>query len=264
MPMLKENSSPYRGRSQIQLEHSPGTHTALASPRLSTSEQRSGAQQDPSLMVQPKQKPQAAIEKKTEHVQGSVVPKAAQQSGDCLDDLKLAGVAFSLVATPANTGACGIDEAVTIRSMNVSRRQVSFADQPLLNCRFALQFTRWVSESAVPLVLGKMNTEILNVSTGPGYECRGRNGDSSAKLSEHAYGNAVDVTVIATVDGRKIGIAEALNSSSPFYDVLRGLRTTACGYFTTVIGPGANEAHKDHFHFDMGRHGNSDRYRICQ
>jgi hypothetical protein len=42
------------------------------------------------------------------------------------------------------------------------------------------------------------------------------------------------------------------------------LRTSACGYFTTVLGPGSNEAHKNHFHFDLALHGRSDNYRICE
>ena len=42
------------------------------------------------------------------------------------------------------------------------------------------------------------------------------------------------------------------------------LRTSACGYFTTVLGPGSNEAHKNHLHFDLALHGKSDNYRICQ
>lgn len=32
---------------------------------------------------------------------------------------------------------------------------------------------------------------------------------------------------------------------------LKELHTGACGLFTTVLGPAANRAHRDHFHFDM-------------
>jgi hypothetical protein len=45
---------------------------------------------------------------------------------------------------------------------------------------------------------------------------------------------------------------------------LKGLRGSACGYFTTVLGPGANEAHKEHFHFDLGQHGKTDNFKICE
>jgi hypothetical protein len=42
------------------------------------------------------------------------------------------------------------------------------------------------------------------------------------------------------------------------------LRTSACGYFTTVLGPGADAAHASHYHFDLGVHGKSGNYRICK
>ena len=32
---------------------------------------------------------------------------------------------------------------------------------------------------------------------------------------------------------------------------LRRLHKGACGTFGTVLGPEANEAHRDHFHFDL-------------
>jgi hypothetical protein len=31
-----------------------------------------------------------------------------------------------------------------------------------------------------------------------------------------------------------------------------------------VLGPGSNAAHESHFHFDLGKHGNSGNYRICE
>jgi hypothetical protein len=42
------------------------------------------------------------------------------------------------------------------------------------------------------------------------------------------------------------------------------LRMTACGYFTTVLGPGADPQHETHLHLDMLMHGGSANYRICE
>jgi hypothetical protein len=41
-------------------------------------------------------------------------------------------------------------------------------------------------------------------------------------------------------------------------------RTAACGYFTTVLGPGANAAHASHFHFDLAMRGKNGDHRICE
>jgi hypothetical protein len=42
---------------------------------------------------------------------------------------------------------------------------------------------------------------------------------------------------------------------------LRRLHTGACGVFGTVLGPEANEAHRNHFHFDLAHRRNS---AFCQ
>ena len=137
-------------------------------------------------------------------------------------------------------------------------------EEPLLSCRFARQFTRWIAESGAALVRTHGGTSLAAIATGPGYDCRGRNGDIGTKLSEHGKGQAVDIASFSLENGTRIEVAEAQNSASKFFTLLRGLRTSACGYFTTVLGPGSNTAHASHFHFDIGKHGKSDNYRICE
>ena len=136
-------------------------------------------------------------------------------------------------------------------------------DNPTLNCRFARQFTLWLSDAGAAVVFAQMNTNLAQISTGPGYECRGRNGDISAELSEHAFGNAVDITTIATADGRTIRVSDAIMTNSPAFQLLRGLRMTACGYFSTVLGPGATPPMRL-TSISTGPHGKSHAYRICQ
>ena len=183
---------------------------------------------------------------------------------ECLAALRMSNVEFETVATPVSNGTCQVDMPVRLLAVLTPRGRVVLPDKPILNCRFARQFALWLSDAGAAVVSARMNTTLAKVSTGPGYECRGRNGDASAKLSEHAFGNAVDITTLATADGRTIQISDALVATSPAFPLLRGLRTTACGYFTTVLGPGANAAHASHFHFDLGLHGKSDTYRVCQ
>jgi len=47
------------------------------------------------------------------------------------------------------------------------------------------------------------------------------------------------------------GAAGADAANTPEGDFLRRLHKGACGVFGTVLGPEANEAHRDHFHFDL-------------
>ena len=44
---------------------------------------------------------------------------------------------------------------------------------------------------------------------------------------------------------------------------LRDVRKAGCGPFTTVLGPGSDSYHSDHFHFDLAQRGKSGRSLYC-
>ena len=81
-------------------------------------------------------------------------------------------------------------------------------------------------------------------------------------MSAHALGLAVDVTGFQFADGTELPIKPP--ASGPPDPALAAIRRAACGWFTTVLGPGSDAFHTDHMHLDIQRHGASDRYRICQ
>jgi hypothetical protein len=196
-----------------------------------------------------------------------VIPKETLPSDDndtCLQKLRAAGAKFTVPATNVDSGSCHVENPVHLNSVNALGSSVQLPEGPLFNCKFALQFSKWLKESGVPILTAQLGSPIKKISTGPGYECRGRNGDSSAKISEHGFGNAVDITTLGMQDGRTLNVEEAINPNAANSGVWHGLRASACGYFTTVLGPGSNAAHAKHFHFDMGVHGKSGNYRICE
>ena len=196
--------------------------------------------------------------------QASAPSAATGVDESCMSQLKGAGVRFEVAVAPADGPSCQIETPVRMFAVETATGIITLPENPLLNCKFALQFSLWLSDAAAPGVATRKNSRLARVATGPGYECRGRNGDSTSKFSEHATGNAVDITTFTLEDGRIIQVAEAGDLSAASYQLLRGLRTTACGYFSTVLGPGSNAAHASHFHFDMGRHGKSASYKICE
>lgn len=183
---------------------------------------------------------------------------------DCQMRLDRLGLAFTPKPTFASSGNCTLTDPVVLSSLNLDDGKVVFPDQPVLNCSFAETFAKWVKEKGDPAVRREAKSGLSVIYTGPGYECRGRNGDGSAKLSEHGYGNAVDITLFKLKDGRTFQVADALNPVSPAFATLKSMRFTACESFSTVLGPGANSAHAEHFHFDNGRHGKTGTYRICE
>ena len=187
------------------------------------------------------------------------LPKDSARKDDtesCFQELRAIGAKFTVAAATVNYGKCTVQNPVNLRSVTVKGNTIDLPEAPLLNCKFALQFSKWLSESGAPILSAQLNSPVERISTGPGFECRGRNGDGTAKVSEHGYGNAVDISTFRLRNGKTLNVGDST--------LLPGVRASACGYFTTVLGPGSNAAHASHFHFDMGAHGKSGNYRICQ
>jgi hypothetical protein len=219
---------------------------------------------------EPKPKPEAPKTQVAVQTPGTMPPAASPVPPDltlaiaCRSKLASLGVSFEAINSPIASGSCSVANPVKLAALKLPNAAIDFPDGPTLNCEFAVQFVEWLRDTGAPIVRAQANSPVAKLWTGPGYECRGRNGDAAAKTSEHGFGNAVDITNLKLEDGRMLEVKEALTPSSPAYATLKGLRGSACGYFTTVLGPGANAAHETHFHFDAGKHGKSDNYKICE
>jgi hypothetical protein len=191
---------------------------------------------------------------------------AAHDDDACLARLRAADIRFDIPATPvAARSACAIDVPVRLRSVATKTRgvtEIRLPEEPVVSCQFAERLTAWLSKLVAPLIAGRMSTDLRAVRTGPGYECRNRNGAATGKLSAHAVGQAIDISAFELSGGKSIPIRP--DGDETGRDVVASVRTAACGWFTTVLGPGADEAHTDHLHVDMWLHGSNDRYRICQ
>jgi hypothetical protein len=101
--------------------------------------------------------------------------------------------------------------------------------------------------------------EIKQISA---YSCRGMNGQVGARISEHAFGNALDIAAFVLADGKRITIKGSWNGSAEEQGFLRDVQAAACDQFTTVLAPGSNKYHYDHIHVDLMRRASG--RRICQ
>lgn len=192
------------------------------------------------------------------------MPDGTPTGEACFASLAQLGVKFTKPTTTVGTTLCTVTDAVQLQSMAINGEVVKFPDQPIFNCGFASTFAVWMSTEANPVVRAASQQSIASLGTGPGFQCRGRNGDSSAKLSEHAFGNAVDIERLKLANGETIEIKDAMTIGAKYQPVLATLRATSCQYFTTVLGPGANEAHATHFHLDLARRGKKGNFKMCQ
>ena len=97
---------------------------------------------------------------------------------------------------------------------------------------------------------GQPVVEIHQISA---YSCRGMNGDPNAHISEHAFGNALDIEAFILADGHKIRVQYGWRGAPEEQGFLRDVQGAACDLFTTVLAPGSNVYHYNHIHVDLMR-----------
>lgn len=196
---------------------------------------------------------------------GNVPPgTTASATRACLIDLQTLGLRADAAPPEARQlPGCGIEEPVRVTGLDLgSGRSVSFPDQPLLACRFAATLGAFTRDLLAPLTVSHLGAPLASLATGPGYECRGRNRQAGARLSAHSTGIAVDIGSIGLAGGRSIAVGRPRDDAERRF--LAAVRMAACGWFTTVLGPGSDAAHEDHFHFDAIVRGSNGRGRLCE
>ncbi|MBU3029648.1 extensin family protein [Paracoccus marinaquae] len=106
---------------------------------------------------------------------------------------------------------------------------------------------------------------VTGLRLGSTYACRGRigAGQDAQKLSEHALGNAIDISAILFEEGAEpLPILPRTDSGDRAEAFQRAIRGAACLYFTTILGPGTDQAHDNHLHLDLSARPGG--WRLCQ
>jgi hypothetical protein len=122
-----------------------------------------------------------------------------------------------------------------------------------LACPIVSALDQWIANSVQPSArrwFGQPVTEIRQISA---YSCRGMNGQPGARISEHAFGNALDISSFTLADGRRITVKNGWRGTPEEQGFLRDIQSAACEQFTTVLAPGSNRFHYDHIHVDLMR-----------
>lgn len=155
-------------------------------------------------------------------------------------------------------GACGGGDVVRLNAVLIGDdKRIALKPAPYLRCAMAEQLALWVRDEAVPRA-ATLGAALAAIETYDDFSCRGRNRQSGGKLSEHGKANAVDVRGLTLADGRFIALTDVKVPK----ELRTSLRDSACGRFTTVLGPGSDSYHEEHIHLDLIERRNG--YRICQ
>ncbi len=189
-------------------------------------------------------------------------PRIPMTTNACLQNLSAAGAAFAPAALTVANDNCIVPDAVRMTAVTFAGGNIKLPDEPVLSCAFALDFAVWLAGDGNRVVRKSEGASLASITTGPGFECRTRNRAVGAKISEHAKGNAIDIDRLLLTNGQTITVRDMQNPNLEVFDALKALQTSACEHFTTVLAPGSDSAHTDHFHLDMARR--KAGYRICQ
>lgn len=165
---------------------------------------------------------------------------------------------------PIAEGICGLRSPLLVTAIWVNGREIALTGPVTTNCQMAGALADWV-ETVDLYARARLDSPIAAVATGTSMMCRNRYGAADGFVSEHGFANALDITGFTLVDGRSISVAAHwLPSAEAEGRLLRQAHGAACGRFTTVLGPEANQEHADHFHLDLGCHGQSCKAQICE
>jgi hypothetical protein len=131
-----------------------------------------------------------------------------------------------------------------------------------LACPIVSALDRWLADSVQPAAQRWFGARVVEIKQISAYSCRGMNGNSYAHISEHAFGNALDIAGFTLADGRHIAVKDGWRGLPEEQGFLRDVQAAACQQFSTVLAPGSNSYHYDHIHVDLMRR--ASRRVICQ
>ena len=131
--------------------------------------------------------------------------------------------------------------------------QVAMKPAATLACPIVSALDRWLADSVQPAAMRWFGVRVVEIKQISAYSCRGMNGNPHAHISEHAFGNALDIAAFTLADGRRITVEGGWRGMPEEQGFLRDVQAAACQQFNTVLAPGSNAHHEDHIHVDLMR-----------
>lgn len=143
---------------------------------------------------------------------------------------------------------CGIDQPLKVSALVDG--QTAFEPAITLGCPLTEALDSWLRESVQPAAIEWIGAPVIEIEELSNYACRKRNNFGSG-YSEHAFGNALDISGFTFANGTRLVIAKDWKGSAKAEGFFREIFATACQRFTTVLGPGFNMLHYNHIHVDL-------------
>ncbi|WEK50713.1 MAG: extensin family protein [Candidatus Kaistia colombiensis] len=230
---------------------------ADAAPVEKPTEEKTAAAEatTPSTLPMPRRKPEIVL--------AALAPRItpALPEGLAACRASMSGLKISASALPAiHAGSCGGPDPFDVTALEDGRVELEPAAK--INCAVATTLARWVEEDIQPSAQATLGGRVTALRVADSYSCRGRNRVVNAMLSEHAFLNAVDIAAFE-VSGRWVTVKKAEDRSEKEDTFLKDARVSACDKFNTVLGPGSDGYHEDHYHLDLRQRGKGGGRKYC-
>ncbi len=147
-------------------------------------------------------------------------PRAVSRAGSVCGVAEIKGEAIRAIS---GAGPCGIAQPVRITSVS----GVAVTGGPTIDCPTARALNDWVRRGVMPAV-GRTGGGLAKIHVIASYSCRTRNNRPGAKLSEHSFGHALDISGVTLKDGTKLTVLDHWRSST-YGKMIKAMHSAACG-----------------------------------
>ena len=168
----------------------------------------------------------------------------------CMANLEALPMSFRRLSPRRTAEGCGFDDGVQLLDIGLP-----VAGLTAMSCPAATGLYAFVTHDVRPLAQKHFGERLVKIDSFGTYNCRSINSRPGARLSEHAYANAVDIAAFRLASGRTIRVEQGWRGDRDEQAFLRDVHAAACRRFVVVIGPDGDAAHYNHIHMDMGPRG---------
>lgn len=181
----------------------------------------------------------------------------------CLANGSASANAFVQLLSPIDgNGACGIGRPFRVRASLAG--DVWLDPGATLDCSMTAALDQWLAEVVQPAAQRHFGVPVIGAKVLGSYSCRTRNSQPGARISEHAFGNAIDIASFMLAGGHWTAVESGWRGRGAERAFWREIHAGACKRFYTVLSPDADSFHHDHLHLDLARHARDGNYRYCK
>lgn len=178
---------------------------------------------------------------------GLKLDRLKHDGAQCFDLLDEAGVEYTHLQQVGPLPECGLTDA-----LRLEKSLTPYSSTLSMTCRLAASLNVWERHVVAPAAERYLGQRVTRIETMGSFSCRRVNGAREGRWSEHATGDAVDISGFRLADGTRVMVKDEFGKATSKGAFLKEVRDKACDLFSATLSPDYNKLHADHLHLDMG------------